>query len=171
VGLVRLDATQLAWSAAEWPRLALLIAVLAAPFAAGGAVTLLAVSSEPQAAGRLYGASFAGGAAGALIALASLFVASPARALAAPALLGALAAALSEPSDLARWLPSAAPYALGAPRSALAIGGAEIESARLNGASRVVGIELHPAIAGLLGAEAGDARALVARMSERFDVV
>jgi len=91
-GLVRVDATQLAWSAAEWPRLALLIAILATPFAAGGAVTLLAVSSEPQAAGRLYGASFAGGAAGALIALASLFVASPARALAAPALLGALAA-------------------------------------------------------------------------------
>src|SRR5207244_5166670 len=47
-GLVRVDATQLAWSAAEWPRLALLIAVLATPFAAGGAVTLLAVSSEPQ---------------------------------------------------------------------------------------------------------------------------
>jgi hypothetical protein len=262
-GLVRLDATQLAWSAAEWPRLGLLIAILATPFAAGGAVTLLAVSSEPQAAGRIYGASFAGGAVGALIALASLWVTTPARALAAPALLGAFAAlaarapaaallalagtslfatplgelrltpykslpqleampgarrvlekaspvgwvvaveapafrfapglslayrgafprqtallvdgdvagALSEPSELARWLPSAAPYALGAPRSALAIGAGEIESARSHGASRVVGIELHPALAELLGAEAGDARALVARMAERFDVV
>ena len=47
-GLVRVDATQLAWSAAEWPRLALLIAILATPFAAGGAVTLLAVSSGEE---------------------------------------------------------------------------------------------------------------------------
>jgi hypothetical protein len=89
---IRLDATQLAWSAAEWPRLALLVLVLSAPFAAGAAAVLLAISLDATRAGRTYGASFAGGAAGCALAIAGLAVATPARALVIPPLLSAGAA-------------------------------------------------------------------------------
>ncbi|MGH7675782.1 MAG: spermidine synthase, partial [Gemmatimonadales bacterium] len=92
VHLVPLDATRLAWDVATWPRLALMNALLAVPFASGALVTVLALTLEPERTGRLYGASFAGAGLGALLAVAILWVASPARALAMPAVVAAVGA-------------------------------------------------------------------------------
>jgi hypothetical protein len=92
---VPLDATQLPWDAWAWPRLALIYLLLAAPFAVGASVVLLALTLEPERVGALYGASFLGAGLGAGLALAILWVALPERALAAPALaasVGAIAA-------------------------------------------------------------------------------
>ncbi|MGH7646049.1 MAG: spermidine synthase, partial [Gemmatimonadales bacterium] len=58
----------------------------------GALVTVLALTLEPERAGRLYGASFAGAGLGAGLAVAILWFASPARALALPAAVAALGA-------------------------------------------------------------------------------
>jgi hypothetical protein len=89
---VRVEPSQLAWNGAQWPRLAALVVALALPFAAGALATLTAFTLEPERAGRLYGASFAGGALGVALAIATLFALPPGQALAVPPLLGALGA-------------------------------------------------------------------------------
>ncbi len=96
VHLVPLDVTQLPWDLSQWPRLALVYLLLALPFAVGALAVLLALTLEPGRAGSIYGASFVGAGLGAALAVAILWVAFPARALAMPAViasLGALAAA------------------------------------------------------------------------------
>ena len=89
---VPLDATQLVWDAGAWPRLALVYLLLAAPFAVGASVVLLALTLEPERVGALYGAGFLGAGIGAGLALAILWIALPERALAAPALAAAAGA-------------------------------------------------------------------------------
>jgi hypothetical protein len=96
VHLIPLDATQLAWDGRQWLRLAIVYLLLALPFAVGALPVLLSLLVEPQRAGRLYGASFAGAGVGAALAIAVLWIALPARALALPpavASLGALSVA------------------------------------------------------------------------------
>ena len=101
---VEMDLTQLAWSAEPWRRLALVYLLLAIPFAIGALATLLALIAAPERPGRVYGASFLGAGLGAALALAILWAAFPARALAMPAFVAALGAvvALLEQVRLAR---------------------------------------------------------------------
>jgi hypothetical protein len=87
---VHVEPMQLAWAAGQWMRLTALIVILALPFLAGGLATLTAFALDRRT-GLLYGASFGGGALGVALALATLFVAAPAKALFLPPLLGALA--------------------------------------------------------------------------------
>jgi hypothetical protein len=108
---VPLDATQLPWDAWEWPRLALIYLLLAAPFAIGGSVVLLALTLEPDRTGALYGASFLGAGLGAGLALAILWVAQPERALAAPALAASLGAAVAVPLAARRNLAAGVAFA------------------------------------------------------------
>jgi hypothetical protein len=89
---VGVEPTQLAWDGSQWGRLAALVVVLALPFTTGGLATLSAFILEPGRTGRLYGASFTGGALGVALALATLFPLAPWQALVVPPLLGALAA-------------------------------------------------------------------------------
>ena len=101
---VHVEPTQLAWTGSQWARLAILVVVLAFPFAAGGLAVLTALVLEPERTGRLYGASFAGGALGVALALAVLFALTPAQALALPPLLAgpaAVALAGRRPASLA----------------------------------------------------------------------
>ncbi len=87
---ILLDPTQLAWNGGEWVRLGLVYLLLAVPFAAGALVVLLALSTERARPGRLYGASFAGAGLGAVLSIVVLWLASPERALAVPALVAGL---------------------------------------------------------------------------------
>lgn len=89
---VSLDPTQLPWDAGQWPRLAVVYLLLALPFGIGAFAVLAAIALEKLAVGRIYGANFVGAGLGAASALAILWVASPVRALAMPALLAALGA-------------------------------------------------------------------------------
>ncbi len=84
---VSLDATQLAWDTRQWPRLAIVYLLLAAPFAVGALATVLALTIERDRAGRIYGASFVGAGVGAALAVGILWVVVPVRALALPAVL------------------------------------------------------------------------------------
>ncbi len=90
VHLIHLDATQLVWNAAEWPRLGAVYLLLAVPFFVGGLVTLLALTLEPGRVGWIYGASFVGGGVGAVLAIAVLWIVFPQNALAVPALIASL---------------------------------------------------------------------------------
>lgn len=93
---IALDPTQLAWNFDQWIRLGLVYLLLALPFAAGALAVLLALGIDPERPGWVYGASFMGSALGAGLAIAVLWIVSPARALAVPALvagLGCVAAA------------------------------------------------------------------------------
>jgi hypothetical protein len=110
------DPTQLGWDARQWGWLALLEALLAIPFAAAATTVLQGLELEPERPGRPYGASFLGAALGAVAALAALAVFDPARALAIPAVLAAVAAvgsAFMVPSRGAR-IVSVVVLALGA---------------------------------------------------------
>jgi hypothetical protein len=89
---LKLEPTQLPFERGQWLRLAALVAVLAVPFLAGGLATLTAFLLAPERTGRLYGASFGGGALGVALALVILFVLPPARSLVLPPLLAVLAA-------------------------------------------------------------------------------
>ncbi len=89
---VNVEPTQLPFERGQWLRLAVLVAVLALPFLAGGLATLTGFVLAPGRTGRLYGASFAGGALGVALALVVLFVLPPARALVLPPLLAAMGA-------------------------------------------------------------------------------
>src|SRR5262249_15601863 len=71
---VHLAPTQLPFDGGQWLRLAALVAALAVPFFAGGLATLTSLLLAPRRTGRLYGASFAGGALGVVLALGVLFV-------------------------------------------------------------------------------------------------
>ena len=92
VHLVRLDATQLAWNAWEWPRLGAIYLLLAVPFFIGGTATLLALTLEPGRVGSIYGASFVGAGVGAVLAIAVLWLVFPEQALAVPAVIASLGA-------------------------------------------------------------------------------
>ncbi|MGD2215946.1 MAG: hypothetical protein PVJ64_04295, partial [Gemmatimonadales bacterium] len=89
--------TQLAWNVSAWLPLALVYLLLAAPFAVGACVVLLALTLEPDRVGALYGASFLGAGLGVGLALAVLWVALPERAVAAPAMAASLGAAAVVP--------------------------------------------------------------------------
>jgi len=89
---LKVEPTQLPFDRGQWLRLGVLVAVLAVPFLAGGVATLTAFLLAPERTGRLYGASFGGGALGVALALLMLFVLTPARSLVLPPLLAALAA-------------------------------------------------------------------------------
>ena len=101
---IPVDVAQLAWDPAQWPRLALVYLLLALPFGFGGLTVLVALTREPERTGELYGAGFLGSGAGAAMALASLWLLVPTRALAIPALIAALGAmaAAGEGSRTAR---------------------------------------------------------------------
>jgi spermidine synthase len=89
VHLVSLDATQIPWDRAQWLRLAVVYALLALPFAAGSLTVLAGLSTEVDAPGRIYGASFVGSGVGAACGLAVLWFLPPEKALAFPAVLAA----------------------------------------------------------------------------------
>lgn len=89
---ISLDLTQLAWSAEPWTRLGAVSLLLAIPFASGALATLLAITLESARPGWVYGASFLGSGVGALFAILVLWLVQPARALATPALVAAVAA-------------------------------------------------------------------------------
>ena len=102
---IPVDVAQLAWDPAQWPRLGLVYLLLTLPFGFAGLTVLVALTREPERTGALYGAGFLGSGAGAAMALASLWLLYPTRALALPALiaaLGAAAAALGEGGRTAR---------------------------------------------------------------------
>ncbi len=86
---IPLDATQIPWDRAQWIRLAALYLLLALPFAAGALTVLAGLTAEAGAPGRIYGAGFLGSGIGAAVGLAVLWLMSPTRALAFPALLAA----------------------------------------------------------------------------------
>ena len=88
-----LDLTQLAWNAEQWAWLAAVYVLLALPFALSALAILLAITLESDRPGWIYGASFFGSGAGAVLAIGILWVAHPTRALAVPAVVAALAAA------------------------------------------------------------------------------
>jgi spermidine synthase len=92
---IPLDLTQLAWNAEQWPRLAAVYLMLALPFALGALAVLLAITLETERPGWIYGASFLGSGVGAVLAVGVLWIAHPTRALAVPALIAALAVAVS----------------------------------------------------------------------------
>ncbi len=96
-------------------------------------------------------------------------------------------AADSNTARLLDWLPSALPYALGAPGSVLVVaagGGTEVHNALAHGARVVTAVELHPDLVELAGSAfarlpersevhwvVGDARSFVARTTEKFDLI
>src|SRR5262249_2522098 len=84
---VNVEPTQLPFEGGQWLRLAALVAGLAVPFFTGGLPALTGLLLPPGRPGRLYGASFAGGALGVVLALLVLFVLPPARSLVLPPLL------------------------------------------------------------------------------------
>jgi len=92
-GRIALDPTRLVWDAAEWPRLAAVVALLAVPFLLGALAVLLALLAASERPGRIYGASFLGSGFGAMLALAALWLFPPGRTLAVPALVAALGSA------------------------------------------------------------------------------
>lgn len=92
---IPLDLTQLAWNAEQWPRLGAMYLLLALPFGLGALAVLLAITLEIERPGWIYGASFLGSGVGAVLAVGVLWIAHPTRALAIPALVAALAVAVS----------------------------------------------------------------------------
>src|SRR5687767_3657309 len=109
VQVVPLDLTQLAWSAQQWLRLGVVYLLLAVPFALGALTILLAITLENTRPGWIYGASFLGSGAGALIGVGLLWIAHPTRALAITAIIAALGAvvAASNGTRSTRWLVAA----------------------------------------------------------------
>lgn len=91
---IPLDLTQLAWNVEQWPRLAGVYLLLALPFALGALAILLAITVASARPGWIYGASFLGSGVGVLLAVGMLWIAHPVRALAIPAVLAALGAAV-----------------------------------------------------------------------------
>ncbi|HUM10630.1 MAG TPA: hypothetical protein VLT82_06745 [Myxococcaceae bacterium] len=89
---LNVEPTQLPFESGQWVRLAGLVAVLSVPFLAGGLATLTSLVLAPGRTGRLYGASFAGGALGVALALLVLFRLPPAKSLVLPPALAALGA-------------------------------------------------------------------------------
>jgi predicted membrane-bound spermidine synthase len=103
---VSLDPTQLAWNGGQWLRLALVYCLLALPFAVAAMGILLALVMSADRPGTTYGASFVGSGIGAVIALVVLWLVSPARALAVPALcaaIGGFVVAHDKAARMAAW--------------------------------------------------------------------
>jgi hypothetical protein len=97
---IGVDPTQLAWNFAQWPRLGLVYLLLALPFGVGALPVLLGLGLAGRRPGRIYGASFLGSGAGALLATGVLWQMPPLEALAIPAVLagaGAVAAGRAPP--------------------------------------------------------------------------
>jgi len=92
---IPLDLTQLTWSGTQWLRISVVNVVLALPFALGALAMLLAITLERKRPGWIYGASFLGSGAGALLAVVVLWFVTPTRALAIPALIAAVGAVVS----------------------------------------------------------------------------
>src|SRR5262245_59021102 len=88
---LKVEPTPLPFERGQWLRLAVLLAVLAVPFVAARLARLTCFLRRPARPGRLYGASFGGGALGVALALVILFLLPPARSLVLPPLLAALA--------------------------------------------------------------------------------
>ena len=95
---IPLDLTQLTWSGTQWLRLSVVNVVLALPFALGSFAMLLAITLERTRPGWIYGASFLGSGVGALLGVVVLWFVTPTRALAIPALIAALGAAMTSRS-------------------------------------------------------------------------
>ncbi len=92
---IPLDATQIAIAPRELPWLAAAYLVAAFPFALGAAAVLLTLTIHREHLGRLYGASFIGSGFGATLALGTLWLMTPERALAVPSVIGALGGLLA----------------------------------------------------------------------------
>ncbi len=91
---VSLDPTRLAWDPNQWLNLTAVYALLALPFATGAMTILLALVLESERPGATYGINFVGSGLGALFALFSVSILSPHRALAVPAFIAAVGAAV-----------------------------------------------------------------------------
>ena len=95
VDRITLDPTQILWDPAQWVRLAAVYLLLAVPFGAAALTILLAINLAAEQPGRIYGASFFGSGLGAVSAIAILWLLDPVHALAVPAVLGSLGAAVA----------------------------------------------------------------------------
>ncbi len=89
---ISVDFTQIVWAVDPWIRLGLTYVLLALPFGLAALAILLGLGLEADRPGLIYGASFLGSGAGAVVATASLAWLLPERALAVPAAIAALAA-------------------------------------------------------------------------------
>ncbi len=95
VHLISLDSSRLLWDFTQWIRLAGIYLLLAVPFGVAAFAVLVALTVGRERAGRIYGASFLGSAAGAVVAVGSLWVFSPVTALGIPAVVASLGAAVA----------------------------------------------------------------------------
>ncbi len=95
VHLISLDSSRLLWDFTQWIRLAGIYLVLAFPFGVVAFAVLVALTVDRKRAGRIYGASFLGSAAGAVVAVGSLWLFSPVTALGIPAVVASLGAAVA----------------------------------------------------------------------------
>ncbi len=95
VHLISLDSSRLLWDFTQWIRLAGIYLVLALPFGVAAFAVLVALTVQRKRAGRIYGASFLGSAAGAVVAVGSLWLFSPVTALGIPAVVASLGAAVA----------------------------------------------------------------------------
>lgn len=86
---IELDLSRLMWDPSQWIRLVFIYTLLALPFFCSALAVLTALGMERDRPGRIYGASFLGSALGAALALGSLWLFLPTRALAVPALIAA----------------------------------------------------------------------------------
>jgi hypothetical protein len=100
---ITLDATQIAVAPEQLPRLAAVYLLAALPFALGAIAVLLALTIEAQHPGQLYGASFIGSGAGAVVAVAALWIAPPEHALAVPAVIAAVGGTAAFIGEPPRW--------------------------------------------------------------------
>jgi hypothetical protein len=95
VQIIPVDPTQLAWDHSQWLKLAIVYLLLAVPFSLSALTVLTALTLAGDRPGYIYGASFLGSGVGAVASLASLWLLSPERALACPALLASFGFALA----------------------------------------------------------------------------
>ncbi|MFQ5704656.1 MAG: hypothetical protein ACE5HT_11610 [Gemmatimonadales bacterium] len=93
--LISLDSGRLMWDFSQWIRLAGIYLVLALPFGVAAFAVLVALTVERERAGRIYGASFLGSAAGAVVAIGSLWWFSPVTAVGIPAVVASLGTAVA----------------------------------------------------------------------------
>jgi hypothetical protein len=112
VHLIPLDPTQLPWDPWQWTRLAVVYVLLALPFGVAALAILLAIMLEQDRPGRVYGASFLGAGLGAAIGVAVLWIAFPVKAVAVPAIVGALGSLSATSGGVRRSRPHAAAWVM-----------------------------------------------------------